>query len=126
MMVGLITTSLTITTVKIANLVLYPRMFPTPAFKQKTLIVGIAYIAWFIVVPMTNLFQYRPLNAAFDLDLLFIDSYIDLQAFYWGVVSPNPGIDIVMLYLPINEVWRLHLPRKPKIMLSGVFLLASL
>jgi hypothetical protein len=74
MMVGLITTSLTITTVKIANLVLYPRIFPTPAFKQETLIVGIAYIAWLIVVPLTNLFQHRPFNAAFDPDLLFTDS----------------------------------------------------
>jgi len=126
MMVGLITTSLTITTVKLAFLVLYRRIFPTPAFIQKTLIVGIAYIAWFIVVPLTNLFQYQPFNAAFDPDLLFTDSCIDLQAFYWGVVSPNPGIDIVMLYLPTNEVRKLHLPRKQKSMLSGVFLLCSL
>lgn len=125
-MVGLITTSLTITTVKIAILVLYRRIFPTPAFKQKTLIVGIAYIAWFIVVPLTNLFQYRPLNAASDPDLLFTESCIDLQAFYRGVVSPNPGIDNVMLYLPIHQVWELHLPRKQKFMLSGVFLLGSL
>jgi len=57
MMIGMITASFTITTVKIAILVLYRRIFDTPAFRQITLIVGLACIAWFIVILCTDLFQ---------------------------------------------------------------------
>ena len=125
-MAGLITYALTITVVKISILALYRRIFDTPAFKQTSLIVGLACIAWFIVTLFTDVFQCRPFEAAFDPALMFTYHCIDLQAYYYGICAANLAIDLIMLYLPLHMVWRLQLPTRQKISLSGIFLLGLL
>lgn len=39
---------------------------------------------------------------------------------------PNIVTDLIMLLLPMPVIWRLKLPTKQKIALTGVFLLGSL
>ena len=118
--------TLTITIVKLSILILYRRIFSTVAFKRTTPIVGAAVMLWFIVALFTNLFQCRPLQAAFDLELLFTDQCIHLQAYYWGVTASNLCIDVFMLYMPLHMVWGLKLPTRQKIALSGIFLLVGM
>lgn len=73
-----------------------------------------------------NLFQCRPFQAAFDLDLLLTDQCINLQAYYWGIIGSNLCLDLVMLYMPLHMVWRLKLRTRQKIELSGIFLLGGM
>ena len=73
-----------------------------------------------------DIFQCRPFSAAFEPALLFTDQCIDLQAFYEGVTIANLGLDVVVLYLPLHMVWKLKLPTRQKLMLSGIFLLGGL
>lgn len=58
--------------------------------------------------------------------MLFTDHCIDTQSYYEGVTAANMGIDIIMLLLPVHMVWRLKLPIKQRIVLSGIFLLGGL
>lgn len=126
LMATMITYSLTITSVKMSLLLLYRRIFNTRLFKMQSLIVGIACIAWLVVEMSLNIFQCVPFTAAFQPAYLFTDHCIDLQAFYWGVTVTNLGLDVVVLLLPMQVVWQLKLPKRQKIILSGIFLLGGL
>lgn len=118
--------TLTITIVKLSILVLYRRIFSTVTFRRTTPIVGAVVMLWFIVALFTDLFQCRPFQAAFDLELLFTDQCINLQAYYWGITASNLCIDVFMLYMPLHMVWGLKLPTRQKIALSGIFLLGGM
>lgn len=124
---GTMTTySLTITCVKISVLLLYRRVFTTASFRKVSVVVGIACLLWFIIELFINIFQCRPFKAAFEPPLLFTGHCIDLQSFYLGVTIANLGLDVVILYLPLHMVWKLKLPIKQRLTLSGIFLLGGL
>lgn len=125
-MATMTTYSLTITCVKVSILLLYRRIFATTPFMRVSLFVGIACVLWFVIEVFMDIFQCRPFTAAFDPTLLFTDHCIDLQSFYSGVTIANLGLDVVVLYLPLHMVWKLKLPTKQKLMLSGIFLLGGL
>lgn len=121
-----ITYALTITSVKLSLLSLYRRIFGTEDFRRKSLIVGAACIMWFLAESCAGILQCRPFHAAFDPELLFTDHCIDLQAYYWGVTAANFALDIIIICLPIREVWQLQLTLRQKLGLVGVFLLGGL
>lgn len=102
-------------------MVLYRRIFETTAFRKRTLIVGAASVVWLVVVVFINIFQCRPLTAAFDPEAVFTDRCINLQAYYLGLTALNLGLDLVILFLPLQMIWQLKLPMKQKLALSGIF-----
>ena len=126
MMAGIVTYSLTITLVKLSILLLYRRIFATQGFKRTTIYVGLLCLAWFFIAIFMDLFQCEPFKAAFDVEMLFTDHCIDLQAFYWGISAANLTLDVVLLYLPLHMVWGLQVPRRQKLALSGIFMLGGL
>ena len=120
------TYSLAITLVKISILLLYRRLFPTSLFQTKTLIVGGLCIAWFLVSILVEFFQCRSFSMLFEYTKLFGGSCINVRGYWWGVCASNIFLDLVVLCLPIHEVWKLQLPKQKKVMLSGVFTLGGL
>jgi len=124
-MASILTYSLTITMVKLSILLLYRRIFGTAAFRVKSFVVGLVCVAWFLVAIFTDIFQCRPFHLAFDYQMMFSDRCIDIQAFYWGISASNVFLDLVVLSLPIWEVWKLHLPKRKKLVLSGIFMLGG-
>ena len=126
MMAGIVTYSLTITIVKLSILLLYRRIFITQGFQRTTIYVGLICLAWFFIAIFVDLFQCSPFKAAFDVELLFTDQCINLQAFYWGITAANLVLDVILLYLPLHMVWGLQLPKRHKIALSGIFMLGGL
>ena len=88
-MATLLTYATTITIVKLSMLLLYRRLFVTPTFRLITTLVSFLCMLWFIIAGLLDIFQCRPVSAAFDARLLFIGSCINLQAYYWGVISTN-------------------------------------
>ena len=111
--------------VKLSILVLYRRIFCTTAFKRATLFVGATIMSWFVVALFTDIFQCRPVKAAFDPELLPTRQCINLETYYRGVTASNLCIDVVMLYMPLHMVWRLRLSVRQKVALSGIFLLGT-
>ena len=107
MMCGIVTYSLTITMVKISLLLLYRRIFSTPAFRKKVLVVGIVCAIWFFISIFMDIFQCHLLSDAFNPEMLFTDHCINLQGYYWGAIAANLGIDVIMLLLPLHMVWDL-------------------
>ena len=122
MMAGIVTYSLTITIVNLSILLLYRRIFVTQGFKRTTIYVGLICLAWFFIAVFMNLFQCNPFKAAFDVELVFTNQCINLQAFYWGITAANLTLDVILLYLPLHMVWGLQLPMRQKFALSGIFM----
>ncbi|KAL8649176.1 MAG: hypothetical protein Q9226_005686 [Calogaya cf. arnoldii] len=111
---------------KISILLLYRRIFATRRFQQATLLIGGLCVGWCIAAILADIFQCRPLHAAFDPDKLFTSQCLDLQAYYRGVTASNLILDLAVLAMPLCMVWQLKLNKKQKISLSGVFLLGGL
>ena len=82
-------------------------------------------MGWFVVALFTNIFQCRPIHAAFDPELLPTKQCINMKQYYRGVTASNLGIDVIMLYMPLHMVWRLRLSMRQKVGLSGIFLLGT-
>ena len=112
--------------VKLSILMLYRRIFSTSAFRGKVLVVGGVCVVWCITAIFTNVFACRPFSAAFDIDLVFTYHCINLQTFIWATTACNVGIDVLILSLPIQQVWKLQLSVRRKISVSAIFLLGGL
>ncbi|KAL8806417.1 MAG: hypothetical protein Q9182_001332 [Xanthomendoza sp. 2 TL-2023] len=126
LMASYVTYSLTITCSKVSILLLYRRIFSTRRFRQATTIVGSLCVGWCIAAIVADIFQCRPIHAAFDPEKLFTDRCMNLQAYYRGVTASNLVLDLVVLSMPLCMVWKLTLDTKQKISLSGIFLLGGL
>ena len=111
--------------VKLSILALYRRIFCTTTFKRATLFVGSTVISWFVVALFTDIFQCRPVQAAFDPELLPTKQCINLKSYYRGVTASNLCIDVVMLYMPLHMMWKLRLSMRQKVALSSIFLLGT-
>ncbi|KAL9593314.1 MAG: hypothetical protein Q9219_007607 [cf. Caloplaca sp. 3 TL-2023] len=121
LMCSLIAYSLSISSVRISLLILYRRIFNTAAFKTRSLIVGVACVIWLIIELFLTIFQCHPVKAAFDPASQFSDRCINPQHFYLGVLFSSLALDLIILLLPLNMVWRLQLPLKQRFALSGIF-----
>ena len=121
-----VTYALTITSVKLSLLLLYRRVFTSESFRRRSLVVGAACVIWLLAEVCAGILQCRPFHAAFDPELLFTDRCIDLRAYYWGITAANVVLDIVLICLPIREVWQLQISLRGRLGLIGVFVLGGL
>ena len=122
----LITYSTTIAAVRISLLLLYRRIFRTRPFKLAVSAVGALTVAWWIAAVIVEIFQCRPVRAAWDMKARFTGHCISFQAYWYGIAASNLILDCVTLAMPLFMVWRLQMSARQKLLLSGVFLLGGL
>ncbi|MCJ1433258.1 hypothetical protein MMC27_002617 [Xylographa pallens] len=84
-------------------------------------------LAWGIAVLFGSIFSCNPTNAFWDFELQGTPgvSCINFQAFYISVAVPNLLTDVLILAMPIRQVWKLQLDRRSKVALTFIFLLGS-
>ena len=122
----LITYSTTIAAVRISVLLLYRRIFRLRPFKLAVSVVGVLTVAWWLAAVLVELFQCRPVRAAWDIRLESTSHCVNFQAYYYGIAGSNLTLDCVTLAMPLFMVWRLQMATRQKLLLSGVFLLGGL
>lgn len=110
---------------KLGVLFMYHRLFEverkiTIAVKVLASIV----IAWWVAVEVTTLLQCRPIHIFWNYSLE--GKCIDIVTFFEGSAIPNAIIDIAILLLPQQIIWKLRLSRGNRIALCGIFLLGAL
>ncbi len=125
-MQALVTYGLTITLVKISILLLYRRIFNSPAFKQATLVVGALCIAWSLADVFTALFQCSPVSAAWNQALLVSSQCKDIKKIMMGITISNMFIDFIILCMPLPVVWKLQLSTRKKLGVCFIFVLGGL
>ena len=109
---------------KLAILLFYLRIFPSPNFRLSVYILAILVISWTIGVEFSTIFQCSPISYAWTRKPP--GRCINLLAFYRWVSLPNILFDIIMLLLPVHRIWKLQVTSKQKMALSGVFLTGGL
>jgi len=117
--VYLFTTALT----KVSILLLYRRLF-TPFLQIATFVIGLIICAWCISGVLVTSFQCDPISAVWDFDL--DATCIDPVAFSLAIALSGVLTDLIVLVLPLQMVWRLHLPIRKKLVLSAIFSLGGL
>lgn len=110
--------------IKISIMLLYRRVFPTPWF-QKTVNIGmILLVLEKGVFLLLVVFRCMPIAAIWDVRLASNCLDLNVIGFSGGVV----GIvdHVLIMILPLPELWKLRLSTKKKVHLALVFVVGSL
>ncbi|KAL8824775.1 MAG: hypothetical protein Q9191_004828 [Dirinaria sp. TL-2023a] len=113
-----------IMTIKLSVLSLYRRIFSVRKFKLAANVVAAVVVAWWIAILLVSIFSCNPVNGFWDKTYTK-SKCINTKKFFVGNAVPNIVTDIVILTLPLREVWRLNTQRHQKIALSITFLLGG-
>ncbi|KAH6842944.1 hypothetical protein B0I37DRAFT_383257 [Chaetomium sp. MPI-CAGE-AT-0009] len=111
--------------VKLSVLLMYLRIFGNASrkFKVTAMILAGTNVAWWVSIFVVCIFQCNPIRKAW---LPWIEGEcIDLKASFIGNGIPNILTDVVMLSLPIGEVWKMRLPLGQKLSVCSMFLLGT-
>ena len=111
---------------KVSILLLYRRIFATPAIRKATIIIGVACVMWAIAAICCIFFQCRPISGAWNPNHLFTDRCIDLRTYFQCISGAHMVLDIIILCMPLRVIYKLELPADQKLMVSGIFMIGSL
>jgi hypothetical protein len=103
-------------------LAMYMRIFPTRFMKVGVYIISAFVVAWYITAIFVTIFQCVPVQKAYTPSIQRGHCVSNIKWFL-GSSIPNIIQDIMILFLPVHEIWKLHLPKPQKIGISAVFLL---
>jgi hypothetical protein len=113
-----------LTATKLSILMLYYRMSQArPFFRYATLVVGVVVIVNGIVMTFLNIFQCRPISAAFTNDPENPGKCVDLFSLYLCSAPVNVITDIAILVLPLPSVTAMRLDKRQKVGLVATFML---
>ena len=108
---------------KVSILLLYRRLF-TPFLQIPTMVIGLIICAWCIAGVLVTSFQCDPIAGVWNFEL--DATCIDPVAFTLAIALSGVLTDLIVLVLPLQMVWRLHLPIRQKLVLSVIFSLGGL
>lgn len=108
---------------KLSLLALYFRIFPTREFKLATYILSGLIILWCIALNCVAIFQCNPVKKSWLPTTP--GTCIDLKAAFIGNAIPNIITDVVILLLPVRQIWKLQMRPAQRISLIAMFLLGG-
>ena len=110
--------------VKVGILLFYWRVFIMRDFRRRVAMVGAIVLASSISIFLVMMFQCNPIPRFWaDTE----DGYcINQIALYLSGASLNIASDILVLSLPIRQVWKLNAPLNQRIALVFLFCLGGL
>ena len=109
---------------KISILCFYLRVFPKKSFRIMTFIVIGLNVAYLITFVLISVFQCKPLRGAYlhwDGEHEYKCNNINAQG--WAAAAFNMVLDIIVMIMPLKELYGLNLSLKKKI---GLLLMFSL
>lgn len=118
--------SICITLVKISILLFYYRLFGVRKTFKKVIVCALALVTcWCVAIVLLNILQCIPIQAA------WIRSYphskcINNNASLLGTAITNVVIDLAILGLPLEPIWRLNLTLRKKLALTAIFCIGAL
>ncbi|KAJ8058289.1 hypothetical protein OCU04_012483 [Sclerotinia nivalis] len=115
--------SITFSMIKISILLLYRSIFPNKTMTLATNLIAIFVLLWGISSLLVSIFSCEPINGFWDLTVE--SKCIDSKWFFVGNSIPNILADIVILGLPMPDLWHLRMSRRSKAAVSGMFLLGG-
>ncbi|KAJ5752242.1 hypothetical protein N7520_009159 [Penicillium odoratum] len=113
-----------IATIKLAILSLYYRIFSTVVFRR--FVIGTAFfvVLWLAAMEIALGLQCIPIQKAWDMNVE--GSCVNLVSFSYFTNITNLITDIWVFLLPLPIIFRLHVTRRRKFELAGVFAIGLL
>lgn len=109
---------------KLALLIMYYRIFRVPYFKIMAWIVGAFVMAWVVCVMFLFIFICVPVEKLWYPE---IPGHCINQVGTWIANAASTILtDLVILCLPVHQIWKLHLRKPEKIGLTIAFSLGLL
>ena len=110
--------------VKTSTLLLFGRIFQAQKFHRILWAVGLFISVYSIISVIIMIFPCRPLKGAWDPTIK--SECIDLSTPVIFMGSMNVLTDLLLLCLPLPQLWKLQMRRGTKIQLIGIFSIGSL
>lgn len=112
--------SVALTFVKLSIISTYYRIFPVPWVRKCLHVMTVITICTGIVTSFGQLFQCRPINAAWDISV-DTRSCINIYTFVTTTNAIGIATDIAIYALPLPLVWRLTMTKPKRIAVSIIF-----
>ncbi|KAI1585694.1 hypothetical protein A1F96_00214 [Pyrenophora tritici-repentis] len=111
---------------KMSILLFYRRIFfISDRYRMVSLVLMIFTIIWFLIIVVVVLFICRPSLNFWDDKGTPVSQCVHWQAFAYSMLIVDMVIDVFILVLPIRTAMKLHLPRKNRIAVAGIFALGG-
>ena len=119
------------TCIKISILLFYRRVFPpeatTPRFQLLLKLTMVVCLLWWFIITIVIIFECTPVPYAWTQVYVEKEGHcINWPGALFAGAATNVVIDIMMLTLPVSNVWRMQIRREQKFAISGIFLLGGL
>lgn len=109
----------TVTLIKCSILAFYHRIFAVAAFRRVNFIVGIICLLWFVAGIVSDLTYCVPLSHFWDPT---VEGHcFDFNRYFLIMEIIDLVIDVVIMILPLRTIANLHLSRRKRLALLGVF-----
>ena len=94
-------------------------------FKLAANVVTAIVVAWWVSVILTSILTCNPITGFWE-KVYTIAKCIDTKFFFVGNAVSNIVTDLIILALPLWQIWHLHMQRCQKIALSFIFMSGGL
>lgn len=113
------------TLIKISLLLLYHRLFGVDKqFRLALFVAGALIVMWWIASFWDTIFQCVPAQASWDKSIKNAKCQ-SIRGAALGTGISNLILDVAFLLLPVPMIWRLHVSKRIKVSLTGIFLLGG-
>ena len=109
---------------KISTLLLFARIFPNQTFKRILWALGLFISTYSAIIVITIIFQCKPIKRVWDPTVEA--ECIDINTTWNVLCSLTVLTDILLLCLPLPQLWKLQMPRGTKLQVIGIFSIGSL
>lgn len=110
--------------IKISILCLYFRIFPSRGFRIATYIVGGSIVAWWFALIIVSVFQCQPVSLFWTHTGQ--GSCMEMKTAFFINAIPNVVQILIVLLMPVEQIWGLHASTAQKLRLLATFGLGSL
>lgn len=82
-------------------------------------------MAWSVVFVLVSIFSCRPVHALWDWELQPVSYCINSPGFYGTMAVVTILTDVLILCMPVRQVWKLQLSQRSRIALTFIFLIGG-
>ena len=111
------------TTIKLAVLLFYWRIFPSPNFRRATYFMAVFIICYFIACIITFVLQCYPAYAFWEPAAA--EHCINRNSFYIAAAALGLLTDVSLVVMPMPVLWGLKMSTRKKVGISAVFVLGG-
>lgn len=111
---------------KISVLLFYRRLFSVPGFRRINNAFIVTTVAWGLAFTLAFAFQCIPVSTIWEKpEPEYGNLCLELRPFYLSLAISDLILDVLVLMLPLPQIWHLKVSLRQRLAIGGTFLLGS-